>query len=179
MTSQSPVRHYARIIRHFASTRGAEVSALQASPILGSVFGGLSYEWYDVIRLGLLLFGSLALTAHIFVLNDWAGYSSDIRDPRRAALIITRQGISSRQVAGVVIVLLIFANVAFAAIGKVTILLGAAITALSLLYSCFPSFGKQMPIVGSFNHLLGGALHFFLGYTLVHALDTGGLLMSV
>ena len=33
--------------------------------------------------------------------------------------------------------------------------------------------------MGSINHLLGGALHFLLGYTLIHALDTNGLVMSL
>jgi 4-hydroxybenzoate polyprenyltransferase len=179
MTSQSPFRHYARIMRHFASTRAPEVLALQASPILGIFLGGFSLERCSVIRLGLLLLGSLALTAHIFVFNDWAGYSSDIRDPRRATLVFARQGISRRQVARVAIALLIFANVAFAAVGRPAILLGAAIAALSLLYSCSPSFGKRTPIVGSINHLLGGALHFLLGYTLSHALDASGLVISL
>ena len=179
MTSQSPFRHYARVMRHFASTRAPEVLALQASPILGSFLGGFSLERCGVIRPGLLLLGSLALTAHIFVFNDWAGYSSDIRDPRRTTLVFARQGISRRQVARVAIALLIFANVAFAAVGRLAILLGAAIAALSLLYSCSPSFGKSTPIVGSINHLLGGALHFLLGYTLAHALDASGLVISL
>ena len=166
-------------MQHFACTRAPEVLALQASPILGSLLGGFSLERWGVIRLGLLLLGSLALTAHIFVFNDWAGYSSDIRDPRRAALVFARQAISRHEVASVAIALLIFANVAFAAVGSPAILLGAAIAALSLLYSCSPHFGKRTPIVGSINHLLGGALHFLLGYTLVHALDANGLMMSL
>jgi 4-hydroxybenzoate polyprenyltransferase len=179
MTSQSPFRHYARIMRHFASTRAPEVLALQASPLLGIFLSGFSLERRSVIRLGLLLLGSLALTAHIFIFNDWAGYSSDIRDPRRAALVCARQGISRRQVARVAIALLICANVAFAAVGRPAILFGMAIAALSLLYSCSPSFGKHTPIVGSINHLLGGALHFLLGYTLSHALDASGLVISL
>lgn len=179
MTSQSPFRRYARVIRHFASTRALEVLALQASPILGSFLGGFSLEGGGVMRLGLLLLGSLALTAHIFVFNDWAGHSSDIRDPRRATLVFARRGIRRGQVARVAIALLIFANVAFAAVGSPAILLGAAIAALSLLYSCSPSFGKSTPIVASINHLLGGALHFLLGYTLFHALDARGLMISL
>ena len=162
MTSQSPFRHYARVMQHFASTRALEVFALQASPILGSFLGGFSLERRGVIRLGLLLLGSLALTAHVFVFNDWAGHSSDIRDPRRATLVFARRGIRRRQVARVAIALLIF-----------------AIAALSLLYSCSPSFGKRTPIVGSINHLLGGALHFLLGYTLSRALDASGLVISL
>src|SRR6185369_12401246 len=132
-----------------------------------------------MIRLGLLLLGSLALTAHVFVFNDWAGYSSDMRDPQRATLVVARRGISRRQVAWVAMALLICANVAFAAVGRLSILLGAAIAALSLLYSGSPSFGKRTPIVGSINHLLGGALHFLLGYTVAHALDARGLVISL
>ncbi len=179
MTSQSSFRHYERIMQHFASTRAPEVLALQASPILGSLLGGFSLERWGVIRLGLLLLGSLALTSHIFVFNDWAGYNSDIHDPRRATLVSARQGISRREVAGVAIALIIFANVAFAIVGGLAILLGATIATLSLLYSCSASFGKSTPIMGSINHLLGGALHFLLGYTLVRALDANGLMMSL
>src|SRR3954470_7553878 len=78
MTSQSPFRNYARVVQHFASTRALEVLALQASPILGSFLGGFHIERGGVLRLGFLLLGSLALTAHVFVFNDWAGHSSDI-----------------------------------------------------------------------------------------------------
>ena len=152
---------------------------LQASPVLGSLLGGFSFERSGVIRLGLLLFGSLALTAHVFVFNDWAGHSSDIRDPRRAAFVFARRGISRRQVACVATVLLILANVAFAAVGGTAILIGAAIAVLSLLYSYSPSFGKSTPIVASIDHLLGGALHFLLGYTLSRPLDARGLMISL
>jgi 4-hydroxybenzoate polyprenyltransferase len=179
MTSQLPFRHYLRIIQHFVSTRALEVIALQASPILGIVLGGFSLERWGVTRSGLLLIGSLALTAHIFVFNDWVGYNSDIHDARRAKRVSARQGISRREVAGVAITLIIFANVAFVAIGKLAILLGAAVAVLSFLYSCSASFGKSTPIMGSINHLLGGALHFLLGYTLIHPLDTNGLMISL
>jgi 4-hydroxybenzoate polyprenyltransferase len=166
-------------MQHFVSTRALEVLVLQASPILGSVLGGFSLERHSVIRIGLLLLGSLALTAHIFVFNDWAGHSSDIRDPRRARLVFDLRRISRRQVARVAIALLIFANVVFAIVGSQAILLGSAIAVLSLLYSCSPSFGKSTPIVASLNHLVGGALHFLLGYTLFHALDAKGLAISL
>jgi len=179
MTSPSPFRHYARVIQHFASTRALEVLALQASPILGCVIGGFSLERSGLIRPGLLLLGSLTLTAHVFVFNDWAGHSSDIRDPRRAIFVFARRGITSSQVARVATALLIFANVVFAAVSGPAMLLGAAIAALSLLYSCSASFGKSTPIVASIDHLLGGALHFLLGYTLSRPLDASGLVISL
>ena len=178
-TSQSSFRQYARAIQHFVSTRSLEVLVLQASPILGCFLGGFSLNPSGVIRLGFLLIGSLALTAHVFVFNDWAGHNSDIRDPRRSTLVFARRGISRRQVACVATALLIFANVAFAAVGRPAVLLGAAIAALSVLYSCSPTFGKSTPIVASINHLLGGALHFLLGYTLFRPLDASGLMISL
>jgi len=178
-TSQSSFRQYARAIQHFVSTRSLEVLVLQASPILGCFLGGFSLNPSGVIRLGVLLIGSLALTAHVFVFNDWAGHSADIRDPRRSTLVFARRGISRRQVACVATALLIFANVAFAAVGRPAVLLGAAIAALSVLYSCSPTFGKSTPIVASINHLLGGALHFLLGYTLSRPLDASGLMISL
>ena len=152
---------------------------LQASPILGCFLGGFSLKPSGMIRMGILLIGSLALTAHVFVFNDWAGHSSDIRDPRRSTRVFARRGISRRQIACVATALLIFANVAFAAVGRPAVLLGASIAALSVLYSSSPRFGKSMPIVASINHLLGGALHFLLGYTLYRPLDARGLMISL
>lgn len=179
MPPRSPVRQYVRVIRHFASTRAPEVLALQASPILGTVLGGLSLERSGALRPGLLLLGSLALTAHVFVFNDWIGHSGDSRDPRRADLVFERRGIDRRQVAGVATALLVLATVAFAAVGGPALLLGAGIAALSFLYSCSPRFGKGTPIASSLNHLLGGTLHFLLGYTVAHALDARGLTISL
>jgi 4-hydroxybenzoate polyprenyltransferase len=114
MTSQSSFQHYTRIAQHFTSTRALEVLALQASPILGGLLGGFSLERWGVIRPGLLLLGSLALTAHIFVFNDWAAYSSDIRDPQRVTLVFAQQGISRHEVASLAIALLIFALIGLA-----------------------------------------------------------------
>jgi 4-hydroxybenzoate polyprenyltransferase len=156
-----------------------EILVLQASPILGVVLSGYSFRQCGVLRLLSLLLGSTVLTAHIFVFNDWAGHSSDSRDPRRVTLVFDQQGISAQQVARLAVGLLIFANVAFIAVGSPAMLLGTAIAALSLLYSSSSRFGKGTPIVASINHLLGGALHFLLGYTLCRPLDVRGLVISI
>ncbi|HEV7743467.1 MAG TPA: UbiA family prenyltransferase [Pyrinomonadaceae bacterium] len=178
MTSQSSIPYYARVVRHFGSTRALEILALQASPILGILLGGFSPGKDGVIRPGLLILGSLALTSHIFVLNDWAGHVSDSRDSRRVTLVFD-QGINRRQVARVALALLIFANVAFAVIGREAVLIGDGIATLSLIYSCSPSFGKSTPIAASINHLVGGSLHFLLGYSLWRAVDVHGVLISL
>jgi 4-hydroxybenzoate polyprenyltransferase len=177
--SRSNGRHWVAIARHFLARRGLEVAALQASPFLGIVLGGFSHDPIGLVRVGLLLLGSLALTAHIFVLNDWAGRASDIRDPRRSELVYSREGISGGQVVGVAVALLAVAAVALAFVGGMAVLLGAVITILSLLYSFSSFFGKNSPVVGSMNHLVGGSVHFLLGYTCFHVLDMNGVAIGL
>ncbi|HJU38959.1 MAG TPA: UbiA family prenyltransferase [Tahibacter sp.] len=169
------IRHYGRIARHFASARALEVAALQASPLLGIVLGGYDVARDGVVAAGLLALGSAALTAHIFVFNDWAGYEGDLRDPLRAPHVFSRHGIARREVAWTAFALLALAFAAFAAVGVMALLFGAAIAALGFLYSASPVLGKNTPVASSVNHLAGGTLHFLLGYTLAHRLDANGV----
>ncbi len=83
MRSRFKPRPYAHAIKHFVSTRGTEVLVLQASPLLGALFAHIGCNWFSVTRLALLLAGSFALIAHVFVFNDWAGRKTDVNDPRR------------------------------------------------------------------------------------------------
>jgi 4-hydroxybenzoate polyprenyltransferase len=170
---------YAPVLRHFASTRGVEVCALQASPLLGAHLGGLGLQGGNLSRLGLLLLGSTLLTAHVFLFNDWADYSRDAHDLRRTSLGVNGYGISRDQIVRVAIVLLILANVAFAAVGTSAVLFGTGIATLSLLYSFSPRLGKSTPIAASLNHLIGGGLHFLLGYSVARAVDARGVALSL
>jgi 4-hydroxybenzoate polyprenyltransferase len=173
------LRHYGRVVRHFASTRGLEVGVLQASPLLGAYLGGVGSDTGSVGRPALLLLGSIALTAHVFVFNDWAGYRSDADDRRRAGLGVDGKDISRDEIAHVAGALLILAAIAFAAVGAAALLIGTAIAALSFVYSSSPRLGKSTPFAASLNHVLGGALHFLLGYTLYHPVDARGVGLSL
>jgi 4-hydroxybenzoate polyprenyltransferase len=179
MTSRFSLRRYARAIRHFAAARAPEILALQASPFLGALFGSVGREWVAPHRVALLLAGSVALTAHVFVFNDWAGHTSDLNDPRRATRVFGHWEISSRQVAGLALALLVAATLILAFVGPPAVLLGAAIAALSFLYSGSSSWGKGTPIVASLIHLVGGTFHFLLGYTLGHAVDARGIAIAI
>lgn len=173
------VPHYGRLLRHFVSTRALEVFALQASPILGIFLGGYDLAHHGIVMPGLLALGSCALTAHIFVFNDWAGYASDLRDPLRAPQVFSHHGIARRDVAWAAIVLLVLANLAFAVVGLSALLIGAAIAALGFLYSASPVLGKSTPVASSINHLIGGTLHFLLGYTFAHPPDANGVAIGL
>jgi 4-hydroxybenzoate polyprenyltransferase len=166
-------------MRHLVSARGAEVCALQASPLLGTCLAGPGLHAGNVGRQALLLLGSTALTAHVFLSNDWADYVRDKRDLRRQSLGGNGYGISRREIAEIAVALLIVAGLALAAVGISSMLFGAGIAALSLLYSFSPRLGKRTPIAASLNHLIGGALHFLLGYTIARGVDARGAVLSV
>lgn len=168
---------YPRVLRYFASTRGLEVAVLQASPLLGAWLGGFALSADSAGQLALLLIGSVALTASVFVTNDWAGYPSDASDPRRAA--VAHGSIARSQIAWLSVLLLVLAFAALAAVSAEALLLGGAIATLSAVYSLSPSLGKERPFAASLNHLIGGSLHFLLGYTLVQPVDARGLGLSL
>ena len=171
----SVVRQAAIATRHFVAARGVEILVLQGSPLFGCLLGGVRPERGAAVRMAWLLGGSLALTAHVFALNDWAGHGDDLRDPRRGAQVFSRQGVHARVVTRATCALLLIALAALALAGGPAVLLGSAIAALSLVYSCSPQFGKRALVWASLHHLLGGALHFLLGYSAFHAMDRTGL----
>jgi 4-hydroxybenzoate polyprenyltransferase len=177
--SQTVRQRHARVLRHFTSTRGLEVCALQAPPLLGAYLGGLGLAGGDATQLGLLLLGSTLLTAHVFLFNDWADFSKDANDLRRASLGTSGYGIGRDQIARVAIVPLILAFVAFAALGTTAVIFGTGIAVLSLLYSLSPRFGKSTPIAASLNHLIGGGLLFLLGYSVTSPVDARGVALSL
>ncbi len=179
MNLESVVQQHARIVSYFLATRAPEVLVLQASPILGCWLAGAQLNRSTILPLGLLLLGSFALTAHIFLFNDLVESENDARDARRAEMVFPRQGIGRVEVIRILITLFVIAFAAFTALGSLTLLFGSAIALLGLLYSSSSTFGKRAPVMGSVNHFLGGALHFLLGYTAFHAMDKNGLLISL
>lgn len=173
------LRQTLSLTRYFVSTRGLEVLLLQASPVLGVFFGGLRPGDLDMRRPACLLLGSLALTAHAFLLNDWAGYHQDLPDPRRTESVLSQRGIPRGRIIWATLILLFIAISLFAVLGYSALLFGLSIAIISFVYSCVPGFGKSSPILGSINHLFGGALHFLLGYSTFHPVDLSGIELSL
>jgi 4-hydroxybenzoate polyprenyltransferase len=178
-TSETVWQKHVQVLRHFTSTRAVEVCALQAPPLLGASLGGLGVEGGDVSRMGLLLLGSTLLTAHVFLFNDWADFSRDANDLRRASLGTNGYGIGRDEIAHVAIAVLILAYVALAALDTTAVIFGTGIAVLSLLYSLSPRLGKSTPIAASLNHLIGGGLLFLLGYSVASPVDTRGVALSL
>jgi 4-hydroxybenzoate polyprenyltransferase len=169
-------RRPARLLRGYLSClRLDEILVLQGSPLLGAAFALGRMTAGRAATLAVFAAASCCLVAHIFVLNDWSGRSADLRDPHRAAGALAASGLDRRGGAAFCMALLALSLLLFCAIGPRTAAIALAIAALSALYS-FPAFHlKGVPLLGSAAHLLGGELHFLLGYSLFSAVDRRGL----
>jgi 4-hydroxybenzoate polyprenyltransferase len=172
-------RKRAGLVAYVSCIRYRDVLLLQGAPLLGLAFGvrGITVE-NAVITLVFAL-ASILLVAHVFTFNDWAGIALDSNDPNKSADVFVTRGISQHGVAFLSLGLLAASLLLLALLRVQTLLLGIAIAALSALYS-HPAFdAKGTPVVSSFPHLVGGALHFLLGYSVFGGIDGRGTLIAL
>jgi 4-hydroxybenzoate polyprenyltransferase len=164
---------------HLRCIRYSDVLVLQGSPVLGALYAldGLSLP--ALPRLAVFVVASCMLVAHIFSLNDWAGIAADGNDPNKTEGTFLNRGVSARALLVLSLGLMLGSLVIFAALDARIALVALAIAALSGVYS-HPAFdAKGTPIVSSVPHVLGGVLHFLLGYSLFSPIDTRGALIAL
>lgn len=155
--------------------RLGEVLILQGMPLLGALFAMGHPTAARCLTAALLTGGSLLLTAHVFVLNDWTGADYDLRDPNRLSGVFTNKGTRKDSMAYLAAILLLGGLLLLLALGSSTLAIGAGIAATSALYSLPCFHGKGVPIVSSVLHFCGGLLQFLLGYSIYTALDWRGV----
>jgi 4-hydroxybenzoate polyprenyltransferase len=162
-------------VRYLSCLRLQEILVLQGSPLLGAAFA-IRHPAENVGPLAILIVANVCLVAHIFMLNDWSGLTTDLTDPNKAASVFTARGVGRQEIGGLAAILLALSLLLFSRLGPSTLCLSLAIATLSALYS-LPRFNwKGRPLLSSAAHLAGGALHFLLGYSsLGNAIDRRGL----
>jgi 4-hydroxybenzoate polyprenyltransferase len=159
--------------------RYQDVLILQGSPMLGVAFALNDLTLGKTVSVFVFALASILLVAHIFSLNDWAGIALDSNDPNKSPDVFVTRGISRQGVAVLSLGLLTASLLLFALLRLQTLLLGIAIAALGALYS-HPSFNaKGTPVVSSLPHLIGGVLHFLLGYSVFGGIDRRGTLIAL
>src|SRR3954463_5276423 len=162
-------------VRYLSCLRLQEILVLQGSPLLGAAFAIRHPAAENVGPLAILIVANVCLMAHIFMLNDWSGLTSDLIDPNKAASVFTARGVGRKEIGGLAAGLLALSLLLFSRLGPSALCLSLAIATLSALYS-LPHFNwKGRPLLNSAAHLAGGALHFLLGYSLGNAIDRRGL----
>src|ERR1700681_1173412 len=153
-----------RLRRYLSCLRLQEILVLQGSPLLGAAFAIRHPAAGNVGPLAMLTVANICLMAHIFMLNDWSGLTTDLADPNKAASVFTARGVGRKEIGGLAAGLLALSLLLFSRLGPSTLCLALAIATLSALYS-LPYFNwKSRPLLSSAAHLAGGALHFLLGY---------------
>jgi 4-hydroxybenzoate polyprenyltransferase len=135
--------------------------------------GRLTIE--GVVTLLVFAAGSCLLVAHVFVLNDWSGMSSDLRDPNRATGVFMTRGIGRAEIGYLWVALLTVSLLLLSQCGSLTLVIALMIAGLSALYSAPASQGKGVPLLNSAIHFVGGVLHFLLGYSVFRSVDARGL----
>jgi 4-hydroxybenzoate polyprenyltransferase len=167
-----------RLRRYLSCLRLQEILVLQGSPLLGAAFAIRHPAAENVGPLAMLTIANICLVAHIFMLNDWSGLTTDLTDPNKAASVFTARGVGRKEIGGLAASLLALSLLLFSRLGPSTLWLSLAIATLSALYS-LPHFNwKGRPLLNSAAHLVGGALHFLLGYSLGNAIDRRGLAIA-
>jgi 4-hydroxybenzoate polyprenyltransferase len=167
-----------RLRRYLACLRLQEILVLQGSPLLGAAFAIRHPAMAHMGPLALLVAANVCLMAHIFMLNDWSGLTTDLTDPNKAGSVFTVRGVGRKEIGGLAAGLLALSLLLFGRLGPSTFWLALAIAALSALYS-LPVFNwKGRPLLNSAAHLAGGVLHFLLGYSLGGVLDRRGFAIA-
>ncbi|UUY10023.1 UbiA family prenyltransferase [Pseudomonas sp. J452] len=169
------VRQWLRLL---SSIRFDEVLVLQGTPAIGAILALGALSAHDCLRAVVFAAGSLCLVGHVFVMNDWAGIDGDLRDPHRAAQTFASKGVSRGAIGFLAVVLLGLTLLLFALLGPVSFALAIAILGLSTLYSAPSIHMKGRPVLGSSLHLMGGTLHFLLGYATFSAVDTRSIVIG-
>jgi len=159
--------------------RFRDVLVLQGPPLMGLALAWdpalLNHPWTVLA----FLVANACLVAHVFSLNDWAGIAADQYDANKADRTFLARGVSRAQMG------VLAASLGMLSLGLLSLLswsstlLAAAIVGLSLAYSHPLIGGKGLPGASSLLHLVGGALHFLLGYGVARPIDSEGLLLSL
>ena len=163
----------------FRCIRWADVITLEGVPILGLLFsgGGISAG-----RLPLLIcfaFACFFLLAQVFTLNDWADFTRGVHHGNRAMLQLESRNVSPRTFSIFSLLLLAIGLITFLFLSGRCFVLALAVSALGIFYSHPSLNAKSMPIVSTVVHLVGGTLHFLLGYGLPSQIDRRGILIGL
>ena len=172
-------RKRAGLVAYASCIRYRDVLILQGSPLLGMAFAVREMTIEKAGSMFACALASSLLVAHVFSFNDWAGIALDSNDPNKSADVFVTRGISRRGVAVLSLALLAASLFLLALLPLPALLVGIAIAGLGALYS-HPAFdAKGTPVLSSLPHLVGGALHFLLGYSVFGAIDPRGILIAL
>ncbi len=165
--------------RLWSRMRFGEILILQGPPLMGVVFSMGSFSQRTLPPVLIFVSASVLLVAHIWWLNDWSDYRADgMTDKLRRPPLgkdIPRHVLMNLSVGSILVSLGLFLL-----LSPQTMVIACMIAGLGVVYS-FPGIRtKEKAGLSSLSHLVGGALHFLLGYSLFgEVLTPRALLISL
>jgi len=142
--------------------RYREVLLLQGPPLMGAALSLRHWTGASLVSLGILFCAGFLLVAHIWCLNDWVELPAERRSP----------------VLGLSLFLLVLSLALFTCLGRATLLLAIGVALLGLVYSHPAINAKGRPVLSSVTHLVGGSLHFLLGYSVFSPIGWKAVMIS-
>jgi len=164
--------------RYLSGLRVHDVLVLQGPPLLGAAVALRHPAASQMESIAILLAANICLVAHIFVLNDWSNLTADLTDVNKARDVFTSRGVGHAEMGALAIGLLAASLLFLSRLGPATVYIALGIAALSALYSLPRLNWKGRPLLNSAIHLVGGTLHFLLGYSLGQVFDGRGLVTA-
>ena len=169
---------FSQLGRWVACIRLREVIVLQGTPLFGVLFAVGELSLARVGSILLFALSGMLLMSNVFCFNDWAGADLDFNDANKREGSFLNRGISKGEMLGFSIALGATSVLLCGLLSPLTALLAASILVLSTLYS-HPALNlKERPVLSSFVHVLGGMLHFSLGYSVFSSDLSGGLALG-
>jgi 4-hydroxybenzoate polyprenyltransferase len=152
-----------------------EVLLLQGTPIFGALFAMGTLTSGKALTISLFIAASCCLVAHVFVLNDWCGARTDLRDPNRAEGVYIARGVRRTAIGLLCLSLLAMGLLLLVPLGWTPLLMAIGLAVFGMFYSA-PTFRvKGVPMLNSALHFGGGLLQFLMGYSLFRVADGRGL----
>ena len=163
----------------FRCLRWIDVLVLEGVPLLGVAFSVGQIGALQSIPLAAFALASFLLLAHVFTLNDWADFTRGVHHSNRAMLQLESRNVSPHQLSIFSGLLLAASGLIFVFLSGRCLLLASAVAMLGIFYSHPLLNAKSMPIISTVLHLVGGTLHFLLGYGLFSPIDLRGTLIGL
>lgn len=167
-----------QLVRLFRCIRWTDVLILQGAPVLGVAVSIGAISPTKLIAAAIFGAGSFLLVTHIFTFNDWADSAQMGSGSGPTKSPAERAGIRPQVLLLFSLSTLVASLLVFLSLSLPLFLLAATIAALGIFYSHPSLNAKSMPIVSTLLHLVGGLLHFLLGYALFSQIDRSGLLIG-
>ncbi|NLH48375.1 MAG: UbiA family prenyltransferase [Myxococcales bacterium] len=166
-----------KLWQYLLATRPIESCLMIGFPLIG-LFIALA-DWRGIGWLiGKFFIATYPLVMYVYCLNSYGGLAHDVVNQRLSGNPAVTGEVSARELLWLAYGGVFFSGLLYFLWFPHCLLPWLLIIGNWTLYSHPAVYGKSLPLVGTFLHLIGGVLQFLLGYAAVRPLDRTSLLIG-